>query len=127
LHTSTFDQHLILEFLPQGFLSGHLRQLKSVYARKMNLMANTLDSRLAGKIRFDRPEGGMFIWATLDDRVDTRKLFDRAIEQGVAFVPDAAFYENCLLDFSMRLNFTNSSEAEIVQGIDRLARLLETC
>ena len=92
----------------------------------MNLMADTLDSRLGVKIKFKRPEGGMFVWATLGNHIDTRKLFDQAIKQGVAFVPGSAFYENSLIDYSMRLNFTNSSEDDIVRGIDRLSRLIET-
>ncbi len=125
LHSSTFDQRLILEFLQQGFLPGHLRRLRSAYAGKMNLMADRLDIELADTIRFDRPEGGMFIWATLDNSVDTRKLFDRAIEQRVAFVPGATFYENSPVNCSMRLNFTNSNETDILQGIGRLARLIE--
>ncbi len=127
LHTSNFDQHLILNFLQQGYLPKHLDRLKTSYAAKMNLMADTLETRLGKKIRFKRPEGGMFIWATLGCRVDTRQLFDRAIKQGVSFVPGSAFYENSLIDYSMRLNFTNSSEDDIVQGIDRLSRLIETC
>ena len=126
LHTSSFDQHLILEFLRQGCWPEHLDRLKTSYAAKMNLMADTLESRLGKKIRFKRPEGGMFIWASLACRVDTRQLFDRAIKQGVAFVPGAAFYEDSLIDYSMRLNITNSSEDDIVQGIDRLSRLIET-
>ena len=124
LHSSTFDQHLIMEFLQQGFLPAHLQWLKFAYAAKMNLMADTLDSHLAGSISFDRPEGGMFIWATLENRIDTRLLFDQAIAQGVAFVPGAAFYEINTVNHSMRLNFTNSSEADILQGIDRLAGLI---
>ena len=66
----------------------------------------------------------MFIWATLENHVDTRLLFDKAIEHGVAFVPGAAFYEKDSVNHSMRLNFTNSSETDIVQGIERLTGLI---
>lgn len=127
LHTSSFDQHLILEFLQKGFLPEHLQRIKTAYAAKMKLMADTLESSLSSSIRFQRPEGGMFIWATLGNDIDTHSLFERAIKQGVAFVPGAAFYENDLIDYSMRLNFTNSSDDEIVQGIDRIAGLIKVC
>ena len=124
LHSSAYDQHLILEFLQQGFLPDHLQKLKTVYATKMNLMMDSLDSSLVDIIRFSRPDGGMFIWATLENHVDTRLLFDKAIEHGVAFVPGAAFYEKDSVNHSMRLNFTNSSETDIVRGIERLAGLI---
>jgi 2-aminoadipate transaminase len=127
LHSSTFDQYLILEFLQQEFLTEHLQRLITSYAGKMNLMASRLESRLAANITFDRPEGGMFIWATLGDGIDTHKLFELAIGQGVAFVPGAAFYRDNRLDYSMRLNFTNSKENEILLGVDRLADLIQTC
>jgi 2-aminoadipate transaminase len=127
LHSSTFDQQLILEFLQQEFLTEHLQRLITSYAGKMNLMASRLESRLAANITFDRPEGGMFIWATLGDGIDTHKLFELAIGQGVAFVPGAAFYRDNRLDYSMRLNFTNSKENEILLGVDRLADLIQTC
>ncbi len=124
LHSSAYDQHLILEFLQQGFLADHLQKLKTAYAGKLNLMIDALDSSLADKVRFNRPEGGMFIWATLENHIDTRLLFDQAIAQGVAFVPGAAFYQNNTVSHSMRLNFTNSGEAEILQGIERLTGLI---
>ncbi len=127
LHTSTVDQNLILEFLRQGLFPGHLQRLIDSYSGKMNLMADRLDSQLAASITFDRPEGGMFIWATFDNGIDTHKLFKRAIGQGVAFVPGAAFYRDSRIDYSMRLNFTNSNENEILLGIDRLADLIQTC
>jgi len=124
LHSSAYDQHLVLEFLQQGFLADHLQKLKSVYAAKMKVMIDALDSNLADNVQFHCPEGGMFIWATLENGVDTRSLFDQAIAQGVAFVPGTAFYQNNTLSHSMRLNFTNSSEADILQGIERLAGLI---
>jgi 2-aminoadipate transaminase len=126
LHSSAYDQHLILGFLLQGYLPDHLQRLKSDYAGKMNLMGDALESQLGEKLRFKRPDGGMFIWATLDPGIDTHELFDRAITKGVAFVPGAAFYENNSVNHSMRLNFTNSSEDDILKGINRLAGLIKS-
>ena len=124
LHSSAFDQHLILEFLQQGFLPDHLQKLKTAYAAKMNLMIDALNSSLGDKVRFNCPEGGMFLWANLQNHIDTKLLFDQAIARGVAFVPGAAFYQDNTVSHSMRLNFTNSNEAEILQGIERLTGLI---
>jgi len=65
-------------------------------------------------------------------RRSSRELFDRAIAQGVAFLPGAAFYptldeqlgEPAVGDEFARLCFTFADEAAIEEGCRRLARAL---
>jgi 2-aminoadipate transaminase len=87
-------------------------------------MATALTRHLSEHIRFTKPHGGMFIWATLTSNESTLELFRAAVAEGVAFVPGEAFYVNGESDNSMRLNFSNSSAAMIDEGISRLADLI---
>ena len=124
LHSSGYDQHLILEFLQQGSLPSHLERLRRVYGERLEIMFSSLNSQLPETVKLSKPDGGMFIWAELAETTDTMKLFRKAIEQGVAFVPGEAFHidgggKNCL-----RLNFSNSDSEQILQGVKRLTELI---
>ena len=67
----------------------------------------------------------MFLWATLPDGLSALKLFDAAIECNVAFVPGDPFYVDAQNVSTLRLNYTNSDEAAIEEGIKRLAEVIE--
>ena len=71
------------------------------------------------------PEGGLFIWATLPDYIDTGDLLARALREDVAFVPgQAAYADESRGRNSMRLNFSGSDEAEIEEGVRRIGKVI---
>jgi len=124
LHSSGYDQQLVLQFLLDGCLQPHLGRVREIYGRRLDAMASALKRELGGALDFNKPQGGMFIWATLKSRESTLELFRAAIAEGVAFVPGEAFYVNGERDNSMRLNFSNSSIDMIETGVARLAGLI---
>ncbi|MCW8904072.1 aminotransferase-like domain-containing protein [Sedimenticola sp.] len=124
LHSSGYDQQLVLSFLQSGALEPHLEQIRSAYGERLDAMATALTRNLSDSLRFTKPRGGMFIWATLTSNESTLELFRAAVAEGVAFVPGEAFYVNGESDNSMRLNFSNSSSAMIEEGVRRLATLI---
>ena len=76
-------------------------------------------------VTWTRPEGGLFIWLTLPARIDTRALLERAVaEARVAFVPGAAFFADGTGRNTIRLSYSLPDEAQIAQGIARLAALI---
>jgi 2-aminoadipate transaminase len=124
LHSSGYDQHLVLHYLQNGSLIPHLEKICSAYGRRLEAMATALTTYLPDRVQFTKPEGGMFIWATLTSNESTMTLFQSAIEQGVAFVPGEAFYAFSESHNSMRLNFSNSHVDLINEGVKRLASLV---
>ncbi len=68
------------------------------------------------------PDGGMFLWATVGAGIDTEELFERAVVDGVVFVPGRPFYPDRDRGDGMRLNFSAMAEDRIAEGIARLAR-----
>ena len=76
-------------------------------------------------VHWTNPEGGMLIWVTFEEAVDTDELFDLAVEKKVAFIPGSKFYPKGKIKRNeLRLNFSYSDEGQIVEGIRRLAGLL---
>ena len=129
LHSSTFAQSVFLEYVTQpGALDAHIARIRSTYFARQQTMVAALRRHMPGYVRFNIPVGGMFLWATIDRPVDTQDVFETAAKERVVFVPGRDFYPNRDRGDGMRLNFSNSSEAAIEIGIERLAKaIIETC
>lgn len=126
LHTSTFDQMLAYEVARGGFLDRHVRRLREVYGRRRNLMLECLERTFphASGVRWTRPQGGLFLWVVLPESLDAELLLTEAVEKKVAFVPGSAFHPLGGGKNTMRLNFSNASEAMIEEGIARLGQVI---
>src|SRR3954454_24962839 len=87
-------------------------------------MLDALGEHLPREASWTRPQGGLFIWATLPDYIDTTDLLARALSRNVAFVPGRAAYLDGRGGSSMRLNFSGVSEDEIREGIRRVGKVI---
>jgi 2-aminoadipate transaminase len=123
LHTSTFNQQVLYQYLAQGTGDPHIEKIATAYKAQKDAMVRTL-SELLPNISYTNPDGGMFLWLTFPAEVDTQKLFTYALTQKVAFVPGFAFYSDpdTAPTNTARLNFSNTSPEQIREGIERLAR-----
>ncbi len=101
----------------------YVERLRDLYRRRRDVMLQALQEHFGGRASWTRPEGGLFIWATLDGGVDTTDLMARS--EGVAFVPGrAAYMDGRRGGSSMRLNFAGVPEDEIREGIRRIGRIM---
>lgn len=123
LHTSTFNQHIVLDLVRDGFLEGHVRTLCQQYGQRRDAMLEALESSLAGAAQWTVPEGGMFLFLTLPEGGNAVDLLESALQEKVAFVPGNEFHLDGAGQNTMRLNFTNTSR--IAEGVQRLARAIE--
>jgi 2-aminoadipate transaminase len=132
LCTSTVTQALVAEYCRRGLLERHLGTIVSGYATKCGAMQRALELHLPrGAAVWHAPQGGFFFWLQMAGR-SSREIFDRAVEQRVAFVPGPAFYpddgeqvgEPITGDEFARLCFTFAGEASIDEGCRRLARAI---
>jgi 2-aminoadipate transaminase len=124
LHTDAFAQRIIHGFLRSYDLETHLARIRTAYGSRCSAMVRAFRTHLPATSRCNDPDGGMFLWATLPETMSSRVLFDKAILRQVAFVPGTAFYVDDGGSNSMRLNFTNSNEPQIDEGMRRLASAL---
>jgi 2-aminoadipate transaminase len=99
----------------------YVERLKILYRRRRDVMLESLQEHFGGRASWTRPDGGLFIWATLDGGVDTTDLLARS--EGVAFVPGrAAYVDGRRGSSSMRLNFAGVPDEDIREGIRRIGR-----
>jgi 2-aminoadipate transaminase len=123
LHTSPFTQRLVWQFLSRpGALDSHLGLLRSVYAHRRDAMLASLRRHMPEGCSWTEPDGGLFLWVRLPERIDTSKLLTACIAQKVAFVPGEHFWTGVAVHNTLRLNFSNASEERIEEGISRLGR-----
>ncbi len=124
LHTSTFGQMLAYEVARGGFLDRHVRRIRAVYGERRNAMLTAMDRHFPPEVLWTRPRGGLFLWATLPEGMDSKALLAEALKEKVAFVPGDAFHANGGGERTMRLNFSYCTPEVIEEGIRRLGMVI---
>lgn len=127
------NQQIVSHALQSGKYATHVSALQSSYRIKRDAMLAAADeffTDLPG-VSWLRPEGGLYVWMTLPDEIDTgfqSPLFQQATRnQGVMYVPGEIAYPKAspLQKFSrMRLSYGVESPATIREGMKRLARAI---
>jgi 2-aminoadipate transaminase len=125
LCTPTFTQSIARRFISEGHMDEHLPNIISMYRRKRDIMLDALEEYFPDGCEWTHPRGGMFLWATLPEHIDTREMFQDAIKEKVAYVHGRAFYVNGGGGNTMRLNFSNPSDEDVTEGIRRLGATIE--
>lgn len=118
-------QQLVAAYLDAGLIEPHLERLRATYRSSKEAMQQQLEAVLGAEAtRWTDPDGGFFLWLTLPDGVDAERLFPTALEEGVAYIPGAAFSPSGRFSNALRLCFATSSPERIAEGIVRLERAL---
>lgn len=120
LHTNYLSQRIIHQYLVDNDVDEHIAEIISVYGRQRDAMIESITTHFPPDVAFTRPDGGMFLWATLPKGISSMALFDRAIAEKVAFVPGNPFYVTPWNANTLRLNFSCVDKATIETGIKRL-------
>lgn len=125
LHSNIFGQYLIADYLQNNDLDKHIEKIKKLYKSQAKSMTDAMEEYFPKNIKFTYPKGGMFTWVTLPEGKSSVKLFEKAIAKNVAFVPGDPFYVNEHDVNTLRLNYTNSDESAIKEGIKRLSESIK--
>ena len=127
-HTSTFAQATAAAYLQSGRLPAELAKVRAVYAARARCMCDALEREVGDAIRFVRPAGGLFVWATLTGAngaiSDGSALAKRAIDNNVAFVPGTPFFAQDPDPRTLRLSFATADQDKIEAGIAKLAQAI---
>jgi 2-aminoadipate transaminase len=120
LCTSTLTQEFAVRFLESGRLPGYVEDLVSIYRSRRDAMLGAMAEYFPHGSSWNRPEGGLFVWARLPEYINTEDLLAKALLKGVAFVPGTGAFVDGRGADSMRLNFSGVSEEKIIEGIRRI-------
>ena len=118
------DQYMACEFLTSGALDANLVNTIAEYNRRRDLMLGLLEKYMPAGTSWTHPDGGLFLWLTLPESIDTVALYDEALAAGVAYVAGSFFYPDGSHRNTMRLNFSFIEEAKMEPGIKLLAAVL---
>ena len=122
LHSPGFNQRMVADVLRDGFLERHVPTIRTLYKAQRDAMLAALEREMRGlDVRWNTPEGGMFLWARLPAGMDAIALLPKAVERGVAFVPGAPFYADTPDPRTLRLSFVTATPQQIATGIAALA------
>lgn len=124
LHTSTFGQMVAYETARGGFLDQHVKKIRRVYGERRDAMLAALDRHFPATVQWTRPQGGLFLWATLPEGMDSSVLLQDALKEKVAFVPGNSFHPAGGGERTMRLNFSYCTPEVIEEGIRRLGLVI---
>ena len=119
------DQLAVARYLETADVEAHLERVRPVYAERARAMHAELEKVLPAGAQVTRPDGGMFLWVRLGHGIDTTRLLQIAVEEGVAFVPGTSFYAHDPDESTMRLSFVTHGPDVIREGVDRLRRAIE--
>jgi len=129
LHSPGFNQRVVAEVMKDGFLDRHVPTIRALYKTQRDAMLGALEREFFSgtgvdtddRLTWNRPGGGMFLWARLPQGMDAVQLLPKAVDKGVAYVPGAAFYADHADPRTLRLSFVTPSVPDIERGVAALA------
>ena len=126
LCTPKYNQDVCTAYLNDMGLEDHLENCRVYYKKKLDVFLETMEEHFpeGSGVSWTKPEGGLFLWATVPEHIDTEKLFYEAIKYKVAFVPGWQFYGENPSNNHMRLNFSFSGIEQSREAIRRLAKCI---
>ncbi|MEM3205578.1 MAG: PLP-dependent aminotransferase family protein [Thermoplasmatales archaeon] len=124
LATSTLSEYIAEAYISSGYMDRQIPKIIELYKQKRDLMIESFQNYFPEDVEYTRPNGGMFIWVTRKG-ANTDEMFERAYKMKVLYVVGSAFYPDEDNHESMRLNFTYSSNEDIVEGVKRLGKVFE--
>lgn len=127
LQTSSLTQRLVLKVLEGGLLDVQLPHIRALYRAQRDAMLAALSRHMPDSVRWEAPQGGMFIWLSLPQGADATTLLPLALQRKVAYVPGTAFYAACAAPRNtLRLSYATATPAQIETAIARLGEVFST-
>jgi 2-aminoadipate transaminase len=125
LCSASLSQLFVTTYFAERHWEDYLAELRDLYRARRDTMLAALAEHFPAETRWTQPQGGLFVWVTLPDYIDTTDLLARALEErNVAFVPGRAAYVDGRGGSSMRLNFSGVHEDDIREGVRRIGQVI---
>jgi len=124
LCSSSLDQAIAAEALNEGLVDDRLPGIRRFYAERCTAMLDALRREAMPDCSWTNPTGGLFVWVSLPEGIDARRMLDASVDAGVAYVPGAPFFVDGSGSNTLRLAFSKEEPAAIDLGITTLFGVL---
>jgi GntR family transcriptional regulator/MocR family aminotransferase len=123
--TSALIQRALEAYVTVGRYQSHLRRSCQIFRKRRDVMVTAIRRYLPAGVRFDPPQGGLFVWLQLPRGLSSEELLSLAYESGVDFAPGTPFFPDGVQGRSwLRLNFVAQEPAQIEEGMKRLGKAI---
>ncbi|MCD4797073.1 MAG: PLP-dependent aminotransferase family protein [Candidatus Cloacimonetes bacterium] len=128
LNTPKYNQDMCTAFLTEMDFEPHIEKCRNYYREKLNVFLQTMEKYFPPEmgVSWTKPEGGLFLWVTLPEHIDTYELFYEAMKFKVAFVPGNTFYGENPAKNHMRINFSFASKEQLAEAVKRLSECIKS-
>ncbi len=125
VHSNIWAQAVCYEFITKYDFDTHIKGLKAIYRKKCDLMLEMIEKNFSSKIKYTKPQGGLFIWCTLPEGNDMMGFCSKAVQEyKIAVVPGSAFMvSEDDTTYSFRINFSTPTDEQIIKGCEILGKL----
>ncbi|MRS92123.1 aminotransferase class I/II-fold pyridoxal phosphate-dependent enzyme [Enterobacteriaceae bacterium RIT714] len=120
LHTSMLSQLMTYEYLQTGRLAGQIALIRDAYRQKYQTFASELEKELGDVLTFHKPKGGMFLWAKMNNGINTTQWLEMTLSNGVVFVPGEFFYCSDPDRSTLRMSFVTATDEQLKEAVKRL-------
>ncbi|MFC3393685.1 PLP-dependent aminotransferase family protein [Brenneria rubrifaciens] len=124
LHASALSQTVAECYLGLGRLEAQIEKIRHAYKHKGELFAQLVEQELGDVITFNRPKGGMFLWAKFRHEFNTTEWLKQTLHQGVVFVPGEFFFSDRPDHSTLRFSFATATDEQMHEAVARLRRAL---
>ena len=122
--SGALEQMVVAEYASAHF-DKHAERLTSVLRGKAEAMAEAIRQNFGDSVHFDMPQGGIFIWLTFADGVNTADFSLEAADSEIEFNAGAGWSVDPVWGANkMRLCFGNPSVEAIREGVQKLAGIM---
>ncbi len=122
---SAFAQGAVTQYLTTMPWREQIKVYREIYRERRDALLSALTDLMPAGTTWTRPTGGLFVWATLPEGLDSKAMMPRAIAARVAYVPGTGFYADGTGRNNMRLNFSFSAPDRLREGVRRLSGVME--
>jgi 2-aminoadipate transaminase len=124
LHSNYLCQRIAYQYLADSDIDAHIAKIQNAYRTQCDCMIASIQESFPESATYTRPNGGMFVWVTLPEGVSSMEVFEHALAENVAVLPGIPFYIDGGGNNTLRLNFSNSTEEKIREGIQKLGNVI---
>lgn len=125
LQSPELTQMLAYYYTKMFDLEAHIKEIQDTYKGRCELMVEMIKEYFPKEIKYTDPEGGMFLWLELPEGLDSDKILDDAVANGIAYIPGESFFSFDGVTNTIRMNFTMVNEEQIREGIKILGEVFK--